>query len=69
MTVIGGLVGLVAAVWAGRAAQAILYEMEGHDPAVIVTSVVLLAAVALGAGFIPAHRASKVDPMLALRWE
>ena len=69
MTAIGGAVGMVAAVWAGRAAQAILYEMEGHDPVVLVTSVVLLALVALGAGLIPAHRASKVDPMLALRYE
>ena len=69
MTAVGGVVGLLAALWAGRAAKALLYEMEGYDPVVIVTSVVLLSAVALGAGFIPAHRASKVDPMLALRYE
>jgi predicted permease len=69
MTVIGGTVGLVAAIWAGRAAKSILYQMEGHDPVVLASSVVLLAIVALGAGFIPAHRASRVDPMLALRYE
>jgi putative ABC transport system permease protein len=71
MTVVGGPIGLVAALWAGRAAKAndILYQMEGHDPAVLATSMVLLAVVALGAGFVPAHRASKVDPMRALRYE
>ena len=69
MTVIGGAIGLVAGVWAGRGAGALLYEMKGHDPAVLVVSTVLLAAVALGAGFIPAHRASRVDPMRALRYE
>ena len=69
MTVIGGTIGLVAAIWAGRAAKAILYQMEGHDPIVLAVSVVVLTIVALGAGFIPAHRASRVDPMLALRYE
>jgi ABC-type antimicrobial peptide transport system permease subunit len=69
MTFIGGAIGLVAAIWAGRAAKAILYQMEGHDPIVLVGSLMLLGLVALGAGFIPAHRASKVDPMLALRYE
>src|SRR4030095_229049 len=34
MTGIGGTLGLVAAIWAGRAAKAILYQMEGHDPIV-----------------------------------
>jgi predicted permease len=69
MTLIGGVVGLVGAVWAGRAAKSILYQMEGYDPLVLAGSVVLLALVALGAGFIPAHRASRIDPMLALRYE
>jgi predicted permease len=69
MTAIGGLVGLGAALWAGRAASAILYEMQGHDPVVVIVSVVVLSIVALCAGFVPAHRASKVDPMLALRYE
>ena len=69
MTAVGGTVGLFAAVWAGRAARSVLYQMEGHDPVVLAVSVVLLAFVALGAGFIPAHRASRIDPMLALRYE
>ena len=69
MTVIGGIIGLVAALWAGRAAKSILYQMEGHDPVALASAVVLLTLVALGAGLIPAHRASKIDPMLALRYE
>jgi predicted permease len=69
MTAIGGTIGLAAAIWAGTFARSILYEMESHDPTVIAASVALLALVALGAGFLPAHRASKVDPMLALRYE
>ena len=69
MTVIGGSIGLLAGVWAGRGAGALLYEMKGHDPAVLVVSAVLLTAVALGAGLVPAHRASRVDPMKALRYE
>ena len=69
MTLIGGTVGLIGAVLAGRAAASILFEMEGHDPAVLAGSAVVLTLVALAAGFIPAHRASKVDPMLALRYE
>jgi predicted permease len=69
MTLIGGAVGLAGALWAGRAAKSILYQMEGYDPLVLAGSVVLLALVALGAGFIPAHHASRIDPMLALRYE
>ena len=69
MTVIGGIVGLLVGVWAGRGASALLFEMKGHDPAVLVVSAVLLTIVALGAGLIPAHRAARVDPMRALRYE
>src|SRR5262245_6750798 len=69
MTIVGGVIGLVAAVWLGHLAQSLLFELQGWDPAVLVASVVTLTLVALGAGFIPAHRASQVDPMSALRYE
>jgi predicted permease len=69
MTAIGGLFGLMAGIWAGRGAGALLYEMKGHDPLVLVVSAITLSAVAIGAGLIPAHRASRVDPMRALRYE
>jgi ABC-type antimicrobial peptide transport system permease subunit len=69
MTVVGGVVGLGAAVGLGRLAQSLLYQMRGWDPLVLTMAGVSLAIVALAAGFIPAHRASQVDPMSALRYE
>ena len=69
MTLIGGAIGLVAAVGLGRAAQALLFELQGHDPTVLAGAALGLTLVALGAGFIPALRASRVDPMRALRYE
>jgi ABC-type antimicrobial peptide transport system permease subunit len=69
MTAIGGLVGLAGAVGLGLAAKSLLFELEGYDPTVLIASAVLLTMVALGAGFVPAQRASKIDPMRALRYE
>jgi predicted permease len=69
MTVIGAVIGLAGAVALGKQAGSLLYEMQGTDPWVLVISAVALSAVAILAGFIPAHRASQVDPMLALRYE
>jgi predicted permease len=69
MTVVGAIVGLAGAVALGKQAGSLLFEMQGTDPWVLVISAVALSAVAILAGFIPAHRASQVDPMLALRYE
>ena len=69
MTIIGGLVGLAGALGLGRAAKSLLFELEGHDPMVLVAAAILLTLVALGAGFVPAQRASRIDPMRALRYE
>lgn len=69
MTVIGGIIGLVGAFFLGRAAESLLFGLEGNDPFVMVSVAVLLGVVALGAGYVPAARASKVDPMVALRYE
>jgi predicted permease len=69
MTLIGGSIGVLVALALGRAAQSLLFELQGHDPFVVAMSVVMLATVALGAALIPAMRASKVDPMEALRYE
>jgi predicted permease len=69
MTMIGGVIGLAAAIGLGRLAQSLLYQLQGSDPAVLVGAAVALTFVALAAGYIPAYRASQVDPMSALRYE
>ncbi len=67
LTLAGGVVGLVGALGLGQLAQSLLYEIDSLQPAVIAAAAVSLAAVALAAGFVPAHRASRVHPMTALR--
>ena len=69
MTLIGGAIGLIAAAWIARLAEGILFNMQGRDPVVFVGATLTLALVALAAGLIPANRASRVDPMTALRYE
>ncbi|MDX1648159.1 MAG: ADOP family duplicated permease, partial [Longimicrobiales bacterium] len=69
MVVVGGIIGIVAAVGLGRAAQSLLFGLQGFDAAVVGVVTVLLGLVGLGAGYIPAARASRVDPMQALRYE
>jgi predicted permease len=69
MAIVGGVIGMLIALGVGRAAKSLLFEMEGYDPLVLTLATVALALVALGAGFLPALRASKIDPMTALRYE
>ena len=67
MTLVGAGVGIAAAIGLGMAAGSLLYELKGYDPAVLVASTALLVLVAFTAGLIPAMRASRVNPMTALR--
>jgi ABC-type antimicrobial peptide transport system permease subunit len=69
MTLAGGAIGLGAAVGLGQLAQSLLFQLKGSDPVVLMAAAATLTAVSLVAGFIPAHRASQVDPMTALRYE
>jgi predicted permease len=69
MTLVGGIIGIAAAIGLGRGAQSLLYELKGWDPAVYAVAALLLTLVAVGAGLVPAVRASRVDPMQALRYE
>ena len=69
MTLIGGVVGIGAAIALGKAAQSLLFDLQSRDPAVIVLSAIVLSAVAMISGYIPALRASRIDPVQALRYE
>ncbi|HEU5217341.1 MAG TPA: FtsX-like permease family protein, partial [Gemmatimonadales bacterium] len=69
MTLIGGVIGIGAALAMGHAARSLLFGLGGGDPVVITLATLLLAAVALSAAYIPALRASRVHPMQALRYE
>jgi len=66
---IGLVVGTGLAIWAGQAAKAMLFGLKPHDPMTLSAAVALLAFVALLATYAPARRASRVDPMVALREE
>lgn len=69
MTIVGAVIGIAAAIALGRAAESLLFQMSARDPLIFIAAAVSLVLVALCAGLIPAHRASKVDPMRALRYE
>lgn len=66
---IGGALGLIGALAAGHAARAQLFGLSAHDPVVLTIAVVVLGAMVCLAGWLPARRAAKVDPMTALRCE
>jgi ABC-type antimicrobial peptide transport system permease subunit len=64
---IGVLVGAVISVWASKFVATLLYGLEPRDPVTLVTSVAVLAAVGALAGWLPARRASRIDPAEVLR--
>ena len=66
---IGLAVGIPAAMLLGRYVSSQLYGIQAGDPVIAVSTTVLIALVSVAAGLIPAHRASRIDPILALRTE
>ncbi len=65
----GAIAGTLCSFAAARWIGALLFGIKPNDPATLIEAVLLLLAVALLASYIPARRAAKVDPMVALRYE
>jgi ABC-type antimicrobial peptide transport system permease subunit len=69
MVVIGVVVGLAAAIAAGRLVTAVLFGLAANDVWTITAAIALMTVVCVIAGYLPARRASRIDPMVALRYE
>ena len=69
MALTGLGIGLVAALSLTRVLSSLLFQVSATDPLTYVVIAALLLAVTLGACFVPARRATRTDPMLALRHE
>jgi predicted permease len=69
LTLVGIVAGTLIAVGLGRFLSSLLYEVKPADPTTFLGVAVLLTAVALLACYIPARRAVRIDPMVALRYE
>jgi ABC-type antimicrobial peptide transport system permease subunit len=63
---VGIVIGLGGAVWASRFVKTVVFGVEATDAVTIIGAIVLIAVVSAVAGFLPARRASQVDPMVAL---
>ncbi|MGH9345072.1 MAG: FtsX-like permease family protein, partial [Terriglobia bacterium] len=66
---LGLAIGLPVALAADRLISKMLFGLKPTDPISVLAAVVLMLAVAMLAGYVPARRASRVDPMVALRYE
>jgi ABC-type antimicrobial peptide transport system permease subunit len=66
---IGVTAGVAASLALTRVVQSQLFGLTPHDPQTLVLATVALAMVACAAGYVPAFRASRLDPMAALRYE
>jgi predicted permease len=69
LVVWGTAIGMLAYYWLSRLVSSQLYGVSAYDPATLASAVVVLIVVALLASYIPARRATKVDPLAALKYE
>jgi putative ABC transport system permease protein len=69
LIVIGVVLGVSAALALAKAMASLLYGVSASNPVIFLSVTALLVAVSLAACYIPARRAMRVDPMVALRYE
>jgi ABC-type antimicrobial peptide transport system permease subunit len=69
LAIVGAGVGIGVAVGVMRYLASMLYDVRANDPFTMIAVAVLLTVVALAACYLPARRAMRVDPMVALRYE
>jgi putative ABC transport system permease protein len=69
LAVAGVALGLAGAFALTRLIRSLLFGVQATDPVTYIAIAALLAAIALAASYIPARRASQIDPMVSLRWE
>jgi putative ABC transport system permease protein len=69
LTVVGLVIGTGLALGAAQVAKSLLYGLKPRDPLTLVIAIFTLSTVAALASFLPAYRASKLDPLVALRYE
>jgi ABC-type antimicrobial peptide transport system permease subunit len=69
LVTIGVAIGVFAALASTRLVSSMLFGLEPTDPVTLVTATGVMLAVAACAGYLPARRASRVDPIVALRYE
>jgi predicted permease len=69
LVAIGSVVGALIAILLARFVESLVFGLEPHDPMTIVGSAVILAGIGLLAGYLPARRAARIDPIVALRAE
>ncbi len=69
LILVGVAIGVPAAIGAGRLISSQLFGLSAADPLTLVAATLVLSAIAVLAGFLPARKASRVNPLIALRYE